>query len=166
MPGRKLIAMARSIGLALATSLLLAAPPAEADQPAEEDQSGELISDINSRVNREMIYCPDRGGDEWRVDAGCGDCEDFALRKLGLLAENGVYGVVGVYWHKKLNRSHAVAVVRGRVLDSLTDEIRSAAGINWTFKAHVAWGKVWLLTAGSEPVEPQAVRKVRSLPSD
>jgi predicted transglutaminase-like cysteine proteinase len=52
----------------------------------------QTIVQINTQVNQSITYSREAGADKWRVVSmpGHGDCEDYALTKLQLLADAGI----------------------------------------------------------------------------
>ena len=99
----------------------------------------ELIGNVNRWVNREIDYVEDRDlfgqADYWAgarrtLRLGKGDCEDFALTKLQLLAAAGIDRddmFLTIARDRVRNADHALLVVRfeGRylVLDNATDQV-------------------------------------------
>jgi predicted transglutaminase-like cysteine proteinase len=72
------------------------------------------IIDINTQVNLHCIY-EDDPDDEWQVIAcpgGRGDCEDFALTKMQMLADAGVpAGAMDIVLCKYDGAGHAIAAI-------------------------------------------------------
>lgn len=99
----------------------------------------EAIRQVNQWVNRQVSYVEDRDlfgkADFWAgarttLKLGKGDCEDFALTKMQLLASAGIARkdmFLTIARDRSRNADHAVLVVKidGRfvVLDNATDEL-------------------------------------------
>lgn len=95
---------------------------------------------VNQWVNWHVRYREDAGGDEWAaapvtLARGYGDCEDFALAKMALLAELGVSPdeMFLVLLRDARQSDHAVLAVnrngRFHVLDNRTDKVLPAEAI-------------------------------------
>jgi predicted transglutaminase-like cysteine proteinase len=114
---------------------------AEMLDQADKVSGGNPLEMVNLWVNWHMAYREDVGGDQWTragpaLERGFGDCEDFALTKMALLA------ALGVPWDEmflvlvrdRRNTQHAILAVRqaGRlyVLDNRTDKIQAAEEID------------------------------------
>lgn len=109
---------------------------------AEATDPFEALKLANRTVNHSIRYVPDEkskyGVDEWAspvetIAAGQGDCEDYAILKMGMLLKAGVPAeamAIAVVKLKDVDAYHAVLIVAGReadwVLDLDGDEIRSA----------------------------------------
>lgn len=111
------------------------------------DQAGLLAGDeqldmVNRWVNWHVRFADDRGSDQWASAAatlrgGSGDCEDFALAKMALLARLGRPrdDLVLVLVRDRLRSlDHAVLAVRSkgsfRILDNRSDSMRWAEDID------------------------------------
>lgn len=93
---------------------------------------------VNERVNTEIRYVDDSGGDRWAPAAETlakrsGDCEDLAIAKLALLAKAGVEMdrlFLLVVRDTGRQTDHAVAAVRWEnrlwVLDNRIDQLQAA----------------------------------------
>ncbi len=104
-------------------------------------QSGvPLLDMVNLWVNSRLRYLEDRYGDHWSdaqetLRNGYGDCEDYAIVKMALLAKLGVPGndMFLVVLRDKAQLDHAVLAVRNGgellVLDNRTDQLRRASEI-------------------------------------
>ncbi|WP_218916947.1 transglutaminase-like cysteine peptidase [Croceicoccus naphthovorans] len=111
---------------------------------------------VNKRVNAMLRYVEDRGGDAWSpatdtLAARQGDCEDFAILKLALLAKLGIdpddmFLVVVRDTERRID--HAVAAVRWQsrlwVLDNRVDTLKSAESVTdyvplQSFSGQWAW---------------------------
>ncbi|ANY19667.1 Transglutaminase-like domain protein [Tsuneonella dongtanensis] len=113
------------------------------------------ISMVNQWVNWHVRFRDDAGRDEWSPAAetlirGYGDCEDFALAKMGLLLALGVPGddMYLVLLRDRAATDHAVLAVSRNgqlfVLDNRTDKILPASAIaDYTpvisFSGQYAW---------------------------
>lgn len=109
---------------------------------AEATDPFEALKLVNRTVNHSIRYVPDEkskdGVDEWSspsetIAAGQGDCEDYAILKMGMLLKAGVPAetmAIAVVKLKDVEAYHAVLIVADReagwVLDLDGDEIRSA----------------------------------------
>lgn len=95
------------------------------------------LQQVNSAVNRTLEYRPDGEGEDWAMPGetlqkGAGDCEDFAILKMAMLASLGFpldrMSIVVVSIPQR-DAFHAVLSVKiankVHVLDSLTDRIFS-----------------------------------------
>ena len=103
----------------------------------------DLIEQVNSWVNRKISYVEDRNlfakADHWAgarrtLILGKGDCEDYALTKMQLLAAAGIDRndmFLTIAKDRVRNADHALLVVRfeGRyvVLDNATDQLMDGA---------------------------------------
>ena len=105
-------------------------------------QTGEPLLDmVNRWVNSHLRYLEDRYGDHW-ADArdtlrnGYGDCEDYAIAKMALLAKLGIADndMFLVVLRDRQQLDHAILAVRmgGEmfVLDNRTDMLRRAEEID------------------------------------
>ncbi len=100
-------------------------------------QGRQRLDRVNRWVNWHVRYADDRQGDRWSdaaetLRAGQGDCEDFAITKMALLAELGVSpdDMFLVLLRDRQQGDHAVLAVRDAgellVLDNRTDVLRRA----------------------------------------
>jgi predicted transglutaminase-like cysteine proteinase len=107
----------------------------------EEPKAGftRLLSSVNSSVNRLVRYQPDRAGyrqlDFWAnpsttLNRGAGDCEDYAILKLAVLAEAGVpRSAMSIVVLRDQRRGvyHAVLSIRTTqgnfILDNVREEV-------------------------------------------
>lgn len=118
-------------------------------------QSGDTIGMVNQWVNWHVRFRDDAAGDEWAsapetLRRGFGDCEDFAMAKMGLLLALGVSpdDMYLVLLRDQRQTEHAVLVVNrgGRlvVLDNRTDKVLPAEAISdytpiLSFSGQFAW---------------------------
>jgi len=107
---------------------------------------GAIAATINSAVNRRIEYRTDMQlhgtKDVWSLPAetlarGAGDCEDFAILKMGLLADAGVplkQMSVTIVRDTRRNLYHAVLILdtgaKKLVLDNVTEDIRPDTSID------------------------------------
>lgn len=102
--------------------------------------SADPVPMVNQWVNWHIRYREDVGGDEWATASatlrrGFGDCEDFAVAKMALLADLGVSpdDMYLVLLRDQRQSDHAVLAVKrnGRlfVLDNRTDKVLPADAI-------------------------------------
>ena len=122
---------------------------------ANEVSGGEPLGMVNQWVNWHVAFRDDAAGDEWASAAttlsrGFGDCEDFALAKMGLLLVLGIPSddMYLVLLRDQRRVAHAVLAVKrdGRlfVLDNRTDKVLPADAIaDYTpilsFSGQFAW---------------------------
>ena len=116
---------------------------------------GDPVGMINQWVNWHVRYRDDAAGDEWTsagttLERGFGDCEDFALAKMALLAALGIPPdeMFLVLLRDGRDEQHAVLVVnrdsRRYVLDNRTDKLLTADQIDdytpiLSFSGPFAW---------------------------
>lgn len=117
---------------------------------------GEPLEMVNRWVNWHVRYVDDQGGDRWAPAAetlrsGRGDCEDFAIAKMALLAELGIPEddmFLVLVQERRRPLDHAVLIVRraGRtwVLDNRTDALLPASAVTdytprMSFSGIFAW---------------------------
>lgn len=122
------------------TAWLKARPPVQGAAAPDGEALRQLIETTNLSVNRRIAYRTDkalhRKLDLWSLPEetlrrGAGDCEDFAILKMGLLADAGVPSEqmsVTIVRDTRRDLFHAVLVVSTEtgnlVLDNVTDDIR------------------------------------------
>lgn len=122
---------------------------------ASQVAAGNPVPMINQWVNWHVRYRDDAGGDEWAnagttLERGFGDCEDFALAKMALLAALGIPAdeMFLVLLRDGRAEQHAVLVVnrdsRRYVLDNRTDKLLTADQIDdytpiLSFSGPFAW---------------------------
>jgi predicted transglutaminase-like cysteine proteinase len=110
---------------------------------------------VNQWVNWHVRYRVDQGSDEWSTSAatlmrGYGDCEDFAVAKMGLLLALGVPAddMYLVLLRDRRQVQHAVLAVKREgqllVLDNRTDKVLPAEAIDdytpiMSFSGPFAW---------------------------
>lgn len=117
---------------------------------------GEPLEMVNRWVNWHVRYVDDSGGDHWAPAAdtlrsGRGDCEDFAIAKMALLAQLGVPAddmFLVLVQERRRPLDHAVLVVRRSgqtwVLDNRTDALLPASAVTdyaprMSFSGIFAW---------------------------
>ncbi|MBU3992690.1 MAG: transglutaminase-like cysteine peptidase [Alphaproteobacteria bacterium] len=117
---------------------------------------GEPLEMVNRWVNWHVRYVDDQGGDRWAPAAETlgsrqGDCEDFAIAKMALLAELGIPAddmFLVLVRERRRPLDHAVLIVRraGRtwVLDNRTDALLAAGAVTdytprMSFSGIFAW---------------------------
>lgn len=109
--------------------------------PPNREAAMDPLQRVNMWVNWNVRYENDRFGDEWSsapatLSRGYGDCEDFALAKMALLAELGVPpdDMYLVLLKDRAREDHAVLAVRRGddllVLDNRTDVVLPAARVH------------------------------------
>lgn len=106
------------------------------------------VRQINAEVNRSIHYRPDYGGDKWSLTGRYGDCEDYALRKVLILARHGIKAEIGYYFLPG-GIGHAIAIVDGMALDNRSDRIDAAPALYW--RGVLRGNAVWTTHAMGKP---------------
>lgn len=130
------------------------------------------LDEVNRRVNAALRYVDDPAGDDWASAAttlarGYGDCEDFAVVKLALLAQAGFDSddlFLVIVRDNGRNIDHAVAAVRWQtrlwVLDNRLDRIQPAERV-MDYVPLQSYSGQWAWTYGYKP-GGSAARAVRA----
>ncbi len=134
--------------------------------PADE---GDLLKRVNRWVNHEIAYRSDGSGDNW-ADARttlrkrAGDCEDYAILKMQLLAGAGIAQedmMLTLARDMLRGVDHAVLMVKTQgewvMLDMQTDRVVPAAG-NYGYKPVISFAGAQSYLHGRRYQAPQTAR--------
>ena len=102
-----------------------------------------VVGPVNQYVNNTIEYVSD-SSDYWQtgeetLSREAGDCEDFAILKLEMLADLGVSATLA-YGYTDSGIAHMITIVDGFVLDNNTDAVLTLAesSFNMVFEIDVA----------------------------